>query len=398
MSGNDDDWLLESIIGFLSGPIWTNPIQHFFDQNCLLFNPLEDECEDETVLKEIHKKYKALVDLLLNTFLKDIGVIYEQFLYACNQENRFTTHPAYMDLFELIWSVDNYELFKSQMCRKNIELELQAILLLQLQLGVMASLYNNDDEIMRIIIQKSKNESEKAKPNISKHEMEIAKDIAQSKDTVKSLNKELKAQDKLTKQIVEMSLNDDDEAPEMNFNASKIGETPKQSLPSSADSISARERPKSSRPAASKITSDDEDKKENEAAVAALPNTVFNVAQTLAMKSGGDIDKSDLDKRAEFMRKQRELLLEKKKVEREKQLEKFVKESEKTDNFRPMSSRAARVALQNSDASTASGTSASHTQPTKVDAQDDKEKKALEARRALANTLKREVLNNFNKK
>ena len=31
--------------------------------------------------------------------------------------------------------------------------------------------------------------------------MEIAKDIAQSKDTVKSLNKEFKEQDKLTKQV-----------------------------------------------------------------------------------------------------------------------------------------------------------------------------------------------------
>ena len=80
-----------------------------------------------------------------------------------------------------------------------------------------------------------------------------------------------------------MTLNDDDAAPEMNFKASKIEDAPKQSFAGSSDF--ARERPKSSRPTASKITSADEVNNESDAAVAALPNTVFNVAQTLAMVS-----------------------------------------------------------------------------------------------------------------
>ena len=30
----DDEWLFESIVAYLSSPIWVIPIQHFFEQNC----------------------------------------------------------------------------------------------------------------------------------------------------------------------------------------------------------------------------------------------------------------------------------------------------------------------------------------------------------------------------
>lgn len=30
----DDEWLFESIVAFLSSPIWTAPIQQFFENNC----------------------------------------------------------------------------------------------------------------------------------------------------------------------------------------------------------------------------------------------------------------------------------------------------------------------------------------------------------------------------
>ncbi len=30
----DDEWLFESIVDYLSSPIWVIPISHFFEQNC----------------------------------------------------------------------------------------------------------------------------------------------------------------------------------------------------------------------------------------------------------------------------------------------------------------------------------------------------------------------------
>ena len=54
-------------------------------------------------------------------------------------------------------------MFKSHMIKKNIELELQALILLQAQLGLVKSLSGDkndreEDEIMSIVIRKSKDE------------------------------------------------------------------------------------------------------------------------------------------------------------------------------------------------------------------------------------------------
>ena len=98
------------------------------------------------------------------------------------------------------------------------------------------------------------------------------------------------------------------------------------------------------------------------------------------------------------MQKQREILAERKRIEREYELAKFVNE-EKSDeptsqNFnRPMSSRAARKVLSGVD-------------PSKIKESVDQtsyltseeERRRLEARKALAETLKREVIQNSGSK
>jgi hypothetical protein len=86
-----------------------------------------------------------------------------------------------------------------------------------------------------------------------------------------------------------------------------------------------------------------------------------------------------LQRRAEFMKKQRDLLNEKKRLERERQLDTFMKESKKSgEPSRPMSSRLARSVIAG--------------EPNGPNMSDD-EKKKLEARLALAEILKKEVIN-----
>jgi hypothetical protein len=98
------------------------------------------------------------------------------------------------------------------------------------------------------------------------------------------------------------------------------------------------------------------------------------------------------------MRKQREILLQKKQAERQKQLDSFVKETENTKNFRPMSSRAARAVLAHPDNATKlADSSSSKTASKQSSIDDEKDKKKLDARRALAEVLKKEVINNTKK-
>jgi hypothetical protein len=33
-ANDEDEWLFESVVNFLSSPIWSIPIQHFFENNC----------------------------------------------------------------------------------------------------------------------------------------------------------------------------------------------------------------------------------------------------------------------------------------------------------------------------------------------------------------------------
>lgn len=99
------------------------------------------------------------------------------------------------------------------------------------------------------------------------------------------------------------------------------------------------------------------------------------------------MDPSELERRAELMRKQRDLLNEKKKIERQQQLDEFVHESKRSgEPARPMSSRAARAVL--------SGADPIDLQQPLSSRRAEEESKKLEARRALAETLKREVINN----
>lgn len=186
----------------------------------------DDDDDEENVHAEyldVHSKYKDLVDTLINTFLQDIGVSYSQFTRACKKSSRFSDHPVYFELFEQVWCAENFKLFKSQMVRKNVELELQALVLLQCQLGLIKTGDNsqeNDDQIMALVIKKSKDEydslmntkqkSPNPTPNLpvqKPQDIETAKKIANKSDRiVESLKNELDQQDLLNKKIIEEQL------------------------------------------------------------------------------------------------------------------------------------------------------------------------------------------------
>ncbi len=106
------------------------------------------------------------------------------------------------------------------MIRKNIELELQALVLLQHQLGIIKStndsLVNsnmNDDEIMAIVIKKSKDEYDMLMNNRNKitdnqqADLETAKKIVKKSDKlVETIKNDLDHQDHISKKIVKETL------------------------------------------------------------------------------------------------------------------------------------------------------------------------------------------------
>ena len=113
-----------------------------------------------------------------------------------------------------------------------------------------------------------------------------------------------------------------------------------------------------------------------------------------AYLNSGNTSEAELKRRSEFMEKQRELLTEKKRVERQKQLENFMQQSNGEEGSlmqaRPMSSRAARSVLAGAEPNQIPQSSLSSNKS-------DQERKKMEARKALAETLKKEVINQARK-
>ncbi|KPI92371.1 Coiled-coil domain-containing protein 104 [Papilio xuthus] len=150
---NDPDsnaWVFDSLVGFLHGPVWNVPLQTFIEEKSLPFEPTDSgEVIDRPEYKKIHDEYRNLVDVMLGSFMDDIGISADQFEAAC----RISAHdlaelPAYFHkrLFEQIWAANDYDMFVKMMTHKNVELQLQALELIEQRYGVLPNLFSSDSE------------------------------------------------------------------------------------------------------------------------------------------------------------------------------------------------------------------------------------------------------------
>ncbi|XP_050354213.1 cilia- and flagella-associated protein 36 [Nymphalis io] len=143
-------WVFDSLVGFLHGPVWNIPLQTFIEEKSLPFEPTDDgEVLERPEYKKIHNEYRNLVDVMLGSFMDDIGISADQFEAAC----RLSAHdlaglPAYFHkrLFEQIWAANDYEMFVKMMTHKNVELQLQALELIEKRFGTMPNLFTTEPE------------------------------------------------------------------------------------------------------------------------------------------------------------------------------------------------------------------------------------------------------------
>ncbi|CAG9789238.1 unnamed protein product [Diatraea saccharalis] len=141
-------WVFDSLVGFLHGPVWNVPLQTFIEEKSLLFEPTDNgEVMDNPEYKRIHEEYRNLVDVMLGSFMDDIGITADQFEAACKLSARdLAGLPAHFHrrLFEQIWAANDYEMFVKMMTHKNVELQLQALELIERRYGAMPSLFSTE--------------------------------------------------------------------------------------------------------------------------------------------------------------------------------------------------------------------------------------------------------------
>ena len=137
----DYDWIYDLVIEIISSPEFRNPIKDFIDENCDSFVGSEENTLEQG---KIFKNFIEFIDSLLASFIIEIGISEEMFILAAkkgieNPKNKM--HKKY--ILQLI-SFTNYLYFKNLMTKRNIQLEQQAIKLLNESNNININVNNNN--------------------------------------------------------------------------------------------------------------------------------------------------------------------------------------------------------------------------------------------------------------
>ncbi|XP_046885033.1 cilia- and flagella-associated protein 36 isoform X1 [Hypomesus transpacificus] len=162
----DSEWVVESIAGYLGSPEWVVPVTDFMENKCTVF---DDEDENKLTYTDIHEQYKHLVEKLLETYMQEVGINEQQFLAACSSP--FAQSKTLQTVFQPVVATDDFQMFRSLMVQKNMELQLQALRVLKETNGalpecltdgldVMTELEQQEMKILQEVLRRSKEEYE----------------------------------------------------------------------------------------------------------------------------------------------------------------------------------------------------------------------------------------------
>ncbi|XP_076599765.1 cilia- and flagella-associated protein 36 isoform X2 [Chaetodon auriga] len=166
MAEDDCEWVVESIVGYLGSPEWVIPVTDFMENKCTVF---DDEDENKLSYTEIHLQYKNLVEKLLDNYMQEVGINEQQFLDACTSP--FAKSKTLQSVFQPVLATDDFQMFRSLMVQKNMELQLQALRVIKERNGalpecltdgvdVMTELQQQEMKILQEVLKKSKEEYE----------------------------------------------------------------------------------------------------------------------------------------------------------------------------------------------------------------------------------------------
>jgi hypothetical protein len=159
MASNQGNWLDDIINDFIHSSIWLSPIQTFIDTNCACFD-YDDDIEhlSSSLLNEqkiIYKKYEKLVNSLITSLSEDLKIDLNQ-LKNIYQNNHLVTID---ESYEQLYSSYDFHLFIEMMKKKNLILQLQALVNLQLEYGLLKQTDTNDDQILQLLLQATSSSS-----------------------------------------------------------------------------------------------------------------------------------------------------------------------------------------------------------------------------------------------
>lgn len=188
-NNNNNSWIADTVGDFIHSPIWSAPINTFIEANCASFDYDDDDEVKEgnnaaqlptTSLEEqtsIHESYQRLVDALIDGLGKDLSLDEKELKQVCQLPKTIDDSVIIDESFEQLYAAREFQLFQEMMRRKNLILQLQALVSLQLQWGLLKHSDTGDDLILQLLLQATSSSSRRESVNtpsepIIKHQIQ----------------------------------------------------------------------------------------------------------------------------------------------------------------------------------------------------------------------------------
>nr|KAG5712787.1 hypothetical protein BaRGS_007384 [Batillaria attramentaria] len=379
-------------------------------------------------------RFIELVDALLEAFRADTGLTRDQIIKAMKDLNaKPELRKIFQELFEQVLAMDEFPIFLHLMINRNLELQKQALMLITMMHGGLPSSLQEggdspaagpvpsqqeEDEVLKAVLEQSKREYEAQVERSKKEEEDLKSVIVISQvESMRLDEQSKKEQEKLTL-VMRSSLQAGDGPSKGPASPSLASMPPLPKLavekpaPAKTPSVPAaavyqsKSKPEANTPPSpvaavaaptpkpapmvakhnlGPIQGVDKNRSSKDAAADWLSaaqqevksSDAHSQAVYAAAASMAGMSEADYKKRVEFLKQQRDKLMEMKRKEREKQL----LSAASTQPNRPSSARAARAAL-NQPGKTADSAPA-------VNAEEEKK---LAMRKAIASRIKSEVM------
>ncbi|GMT10164.1 hypothetical protein PFISCL1PPCAC_1461 [Pristionchus fissidentatus] len=126
--------ILSKLLDFLDSSIWHLPIETFIEQQSIVFDRQQD---DSDLYMRVHHEFGNLVDTLLECFCEDTGIRPEELVGALEKIEKERMSAKAKAAYEPLAAAQNYAVFVPMMMRKNVELQLQALQMIEFMCGII---------------------------------------------------------------------------------------------------------------------------------------------------------------------------------------------------------------------------------------------------------------------
>uniref|UniRef100_A0A0K0DDF5 Cilia- and flagella-associated protein 36 n=1 Tax=Angiostrongylus cantonensis TaxID=6313 RepID=A0A0K0DDF5_ANGCA len=136
--------ILGKFLEFIDSPIWALPIANFIEHRSIVFDRQQGSI---TMYEKIHKEFTELVNTLTECFCADSSIPVDSLRQELKnaEADKLTIRQKASTSLEPIAAAENFNVFVPMMMRKNVELQLQALQMIEFMCGLIPSVLQIED-------------------------------------------------------------------------------------------------------------------------------------------------------------------------------------------------------------------------------------------------------------